>query len=88
MNFLNYSTGEESLCEDGVYYLEEKTEGGGLSILSALPVLKKACNQSPTVRLDAPQGRLQVVFVDSNCCDGEKICSVAAIREKGVGVLE
>jgi len=35
LNFLNYSTGQKSLCEDGVYYLEEKIEGGALAILSA-----------------------------------------------------
>jgi hypothetical protein len=32
---LNYSTGEKSLCEDGVYYLEEKIEGGSRGILFA-----------------------------------------------------
>ena len=35
LEFLNYSTGQKSLCEDGVYYLEEKIEGGALAILSA-----------------------------------------------------
>ena len=47
MNFLNYSTGEKSLCEDGVYYLEEKIEGGAgvfslrtLQISSALSAVR------------------------------------------------
>ena len=37
MNFLNYSTGQKSLCEDGVYHLKEKIEGGDPVILFANP---------------------------------------------------
>src|SRR5437667_9102162 len=59
-----------------------------LRIHCCWPVLKKAWNQSPTVRLNAPEGRLQVIFIDSNCCDGEKICSIPAIRKKRVPILE
>src|SRR6266550_1727813 len=59
-----------------------------LRIHCCWPVLKKAWNQSPTVRLNAPEGRLQVIFLDSNCGDGKKICIVAAIRKKRVPVLK
>src|SRR5947207_13143682 len=37
LNFLRYRTGQKSLGEDGVYYLEEKLEGGALAVLSSNP---------------------------------------------------
>src|SRR5207245_9397428 len=59
-----------------------------LRIHCCWPVLKKAWNQSPTVRLNAPEGRLQVIFLDSNCGDGKKTCIVADIRKKRVPVVK
>src|SRR2546428_453631 len=42
LNFLNYSTGEKSLCEDGVYYLEEKIEAGSRVFSLRTPPISSA----------------------------------------------